>query len=83
MATTKQKNKLLRKLLSKFKFKYKLVFLDEQTYEEVFMLRLSKLNVFTYFGSGAILIIILVTLLIAFTPLREYIPGYPTGKERE
>lgn len=46
------------------------------------MLRLSKLNVFTYFGSAAMLIILLVTLLISFTPLREYIPGYPSGKER-
>ncbi|MFT3737566.1 MAG: M23 family metallopeptidase [Breznakibacter sp.] len=82
MATKDRKRKLLKRLLSKFKFKYKLVFLDEQTYEEVFMLRLSKLNVFTYFGSAAMLIIVLVTLLIAFTPIREYIPGYPTGKER-
>jgi murein DD-endopeptidase MepM/ murein hydrolase activator NlpD len=82
MVNKKRKNTLLKKLLSKLKFKYKLVFLDEQTYEEVFMLRLSKLNVFTYFGSGAMLIIMLVTLLIAFTPLREYIPAYPTGKER-
>lgn len=82
MATHDRKKKLVKRLLSKFKFKYKLVFLDEQTYEEVFMLRLSKLNVFTYFGSAAMLIIVLVTLLIAFTPIREYIPGYPTGKER-
>jgi murein DD-endopeptidase MepM/ murein hydrolase activator NlpD len=82
MANDKRKNRFLRRLLSKFKFKYKLVFLDEQTYEEVFMLRLSKMNVFTYFGSAAMLIIVLVTLLIAFTPIREYIPGYPTGAER-
>jgi murein DD-endopeptidase MepM/ murein hydrolase activator NlpD len=82
MANIKQIQRLIRKLLSKFKFKYKLVFLDEQTYEEVFMLRLSKLNVFTYFGTGAMLIIAAVTILIAFTPIREYIPGYPSGKER-
>lgn len=30
-----------------------------------------------------ICIIVGVTVLIAFTPLREYIPGYPTGKMRQ
>jgi len=82
MAKLKNIRVLTRRLLSKFKFKYKLVFLDEQTYEEVFMLRLSKLNVFTYFGTAAMLIILFVSWIIAFTPIREYIPGYPTGKER-
>lgn len=46
------------------------------------MLRLSKLNVFTYFGTAAMLIVVFVSWIIAFTPIREYIPGYPTGKER-
>ena len=32
---------------------------------------------------AVICIIVGVTLLIAFTPLREYIPGYPTGKMRK
>ena len=71
-----------KKLINKLKNRYKLIFLNEQTYEEVFMLHLSRLNVFTYFGTAALLIIVLVTLLITFTPLREYIPGYPSGEER-
>ncbi len=77
-----KQEKNIQKFLRKFKDKYKLVFLNEESYEEVFMLRLSRLNVFTYVGTAALLIIVLVTLLIAFTPIREYIPGYPTGKER-
>jgi hypothetical protein len=32
---------------------------------------------------AVICIIVGVTVLIAFTPLREYIPGYPTGKMRQ
>lgn len=78
MAQEENKKKLIKKL----KHRYKLVFLNEQTYEEVFMLHLSRLNVFTYFGTAALLIIVFVTLLITFTPLREYIPGYPSGEER-
>jgi murein DD-endopeptidase MepM/ murein hydrolase activator NlpD len=82
MKRPKPKEHSKEKLLSRLKNKYKLVFLNEQTYEEVFMLRLSRLNVFTYAGTAAMLIILVVTIIIAFTPLREYIPGYPTGKER-
>ncbi|MBN2164660.1 MAG: M23 family metallopeptidase [Marinilabiliaceae bacterium] len=78
MAQEKEKKKLIKKLRNR----YKLVFLNEQTYEEVFMLHLSRLNAFTFFGSVALIIIALVTLLITFTPLREYIPGYPSGQER-
>jgi hypothetical protein len=38
------------------------------------------MNVFVVATIGAILIITITTFIIAFTPLREYIPGYPSGK---
>ena len=82
MARKSKIEKTKQRLLTRLRFKYKLVFLNEQTYEEVFGLRLSRLNVFTYLISASMAIIALVTVIIAFTPLREYIPGYPTGKER-
>ncbi len=78
MATRKTKNTLLKKLSSK----YKLAIFNEQTYEEVIVLRLSRLNVFTMVGTFGILLIILVTILISFTSLREFIPGYPSPNER-
>lgn len=78
MTTKKKKNALLKKLSSK----YKLAIFNEQTYEEVMVYRLSRLNVFTLVGSFIILLIILVTLLISFTSLREFIPGYPSPNER-
>lgn len=49
---------------------------NEETYEEKFSFRLSRLNVFVVAGVVAILLIIGTTFLIAFTALREYIPGY-------
>ena len=78
MTTRKKKSSLLKKLSSK----YKLAIFNEQTYEEVIVLRLSRLNVFTLVGAFGIVLIILVTLLISFTSLREFIPGYPSPNER-
>jgi hypothetical protein len=48
----------------------------------VVSVRLTKMNVFSIIGSSIILLIALVTILIAFTPIREYIPGYPDGSTR-
>lgn len=60
----------------KLRNKYRLVILNDETYEERFTFRLSRLNVFITVGVTAIVLIVLTIFLIAFTPLREYIPGY-------
>lgn len=62
--------------INKLRNKYRLVISNEDTFEEKFSFRLSRLNVFVVAGTLAILLIIATTFLIAFTPLREYIPGY-------
>lgn len=72
----KKRKELKRKLLHK----YRLVILNESTFEEKISFKLSRLNVFV---TGSLFIILLIgftTLLIAFTPLREYIPGYSSTK---
>lgn len=71
-----------RKYIEKLKSKYRLNILNDQSFEEVFTMRLSRLNVIAFLGSAAILIIVLVIVLIAFTPIREFIPGYPDGNTR-
>lgn len=55
---------------------YRLVLLNSTTFEEAFNWNLKPMNVFIITGLSAILLIILTAMLIAFTPLREYIPGY-------
>ncbi len=50
--------------------------MNDQTFEEKLSFRLSRLNVFVLVGGLSILLIFLTTYIIAFTPLREYIPGY-------
>jgi len=72
MTAKKNKKKLAKKLLNK----YRLVILNEDTFEERFAIKLNRLNVFVSMALSSILLVALTTLLIAFTPLREYIPGY-------
>lgn len=57
------------------------VFIDE-SFEQLFTIRFTPIALGVGIGALAILLIAGVTILIAFTGLREYIPGYPTGEER-
>ncbi len=70
------KKKKQKKLTKKLLHKYRLVILNEDTFEERFAIKLTRLNVFVIMSLSAIILIALTTVLIAFTPLREYIPGY-------
>ncbi len=75
MTMTKKKKSVFRGL----KNKYRLSIFKDHTYEEVLTFRLTKLNLLSFVGTAVILLITLTTVLIAFTPIREYIPGYPDG----
>ena len=68
--------KIKQQLLERLRDKYRLVILNEETFEERFSLRLSRLNVFVVLGALSIIIVFITSYIIAFTPLREYIPGY-------
>lgn len=70
------KKKKQKKLAKKLLHKYRLVILNEDTFEERFAIKLTRLNVFVIMSLSAIVLIVLTTILIAFTPIREYIPGY-------
>lgn len=76
MVKKKDKSKFKEKLT----YKYRLVVLNEETFEERFSFKLNRLNVFVLTGISAILLIGMTIILIAFTPLREYIPGYSSSK---
>jgi murein DD-endopeptidase MepM/ murein hydrolase activator NlpD len=60
----------------KVRFKYKLSFLNENTLEEVFSFRLSRLSVFWVLLIFAFLLIALTSIVIINTPIRNYLPGY-------
>jgi lipoprotein NlpD len=74
--------KTKKKFWKKLKSKYKLSILNETTYEEVMHLRLSRLHVVSALSMLTVVLVALTTVLIAFTNLRELIPGYPDRKLR-
>ncbi|WP_397364184.1 M23 family metallopeptidase [Olleya sp. R77988] len=73
MAKSEKKSKKIKK---KLLHRYRLVVLNDETFEERLSLNLTRLNVFVLGTLSAILLIVLTTILIAYTPLKEYIPGY-------
>lgn len=72
----KRKKKKEKKIAKKLLHKYRLVILNEDTFEERLSFKLTRLNVFVMLAISSILLIFATTILIAFTPLKEYIPGY-------
>lgn len=71
-----RKKKIRQKWYFKLRHKYRLVVMNNETYEERLSFRLSRLNVFLLLVSVSIFMLTLTTFIIAFTPIREYIPGY-------
>lgn len=71
-----KKEKRAKRFTRKLLHKYRLVILNEETFEERFSFKLNRLNVFVFSMLTALFLIITTTIIIAFTPLREYIPGY-------
>lgn len=68
----KKRQKVLRRL----RYKFRLVIINDDTYEEHFSLKLSLLNIIVALGLLTLSVAFIVGGVIAFTPLREYIPGY-------
>ena len=66
----------------KWRFKYRFVVLNSETFEERLAFNMSRLNVFLLTCVSLTLLIGGTTLIIAFTPLREYIPGYTSTNIR-
>lgn len=76
--------KIKRQVLKNKLFnKRRLVILNEDTFEETFSLKLNLMNVFVVVTLSAIFLISITTYIIAFTPLREYIPGYASTKLKQ
>jgi len=60
----------------KMRFKYKLSFLNENTLEEVFTIRLSRLYGLLTFAALIAFLITITSIVIIKTPIRNYLPGY-------
>src|SRR5947207_15326389 len=56
--------------------RYRLVIINDDTYEEVVTFKLSRLSVYIGLSTIFVLLVGLTVALIVFTPLKYYIPGY-------
>ncbi|MGB8192767.1 MAG: hypothetical protein WCF67_12645 [Chitinophagaceae bacterium] len=65
-------NSTLRRLRNR----YRLVVMNDDSYEEVVTFKLSRLSVYILLSTIFVLLTSLTVALIVFTPLRLYIPGY-------
>lgn len=65
-----------RKLLRKLRDRYRLLLINDRTFEERFSIRLNRLNVLLLGMAAFLLYGAFVTAVIVFTPLKRYIPGY-------
>jgi murein DD-endopeptidase MepM/ murein hydrolase activator NlpD len=81
VATPQPKRK---KLLKRLKSRFRLTVLNESTFEEKFSYSLTPLNVIIMFGGMLVVFGALIYLLVAFTPLKNYvIPDYASTIYRE
>ncbi|MFK7933935.1 MAG: M23 family metallopeptidase [Saprospiraceae bacterium] len=55
---------------------YRLVVMNNDTFEETGSYKLTLLNVYVMISTVIVLLALFVFLMIAFTPIRRYIPGY-------
>jgi hypothetical protein len=62
--------------LKRLRNRYRLVVMNDDTYEEVVTFKLSRLSVYVALSTIFVLLVGLTVALIIFTPLRYYIPGY-------
>lgn len=65
-----------KRIVRKLRNKFRLVILNAETFEEKASLSLSPMNVIVFAGTIMLSLITITLYVIAFTPLREYIPGY-------
>lgn len=78
MAKTEASNTLKR-----LRNHYRLVVMNEDTYEEVVKFKLTRLSVYIILSSVFILMVGLTTSLIIFTPLKYYLPGVGYGNAKQ
>jgi len=65
-----------RKFLDRLRSRYRLVILNDETFEERASFRLTRFNVYVLVSVVFVSVVVASFALVVFTPLKEYIPGY-------
>ncbi|MEP6712462.1 MAG: hypothetical protein ABJA37_08610 [Ferruginibacter sp.] len=69
--------------LKRLRNHYRLVIMNEDTYEEVVKFKLNRLSVYIAFSTLFVLMVGLTSALIIFTPLKYYLPGVGYGNAKQ
>ncbi len=69
--------------LKRLRSHYRLVIMNEDTYEEVVKFKLNRMSVYIAFSTLFVLLVGLTASLIIFTPLKYYLPGVGYGNVKE
>jgi hypothetical protein len=67
--------------LKRLRNRYRLVVMNEDTYEEVVKFKLSRLSVYIFLSSLFVIMVGLIIALLVFTPLKYYLPGVGLGNQ--
>jgi murein DD-endopeptidase MepM/ murein hydrolase activator NlpD len=73
----KMKRQNLNTFLKKMRHKYRLSIYRDETYEEVLNFRLTRLYALAWGGLVTFVFLAAIISVIIYTPVREFIPGYP------
>ncbi len=68
--------------LKRLQNRYRLVVMNDDTYEEVVTFKLSRLSVYIAMSTLFVILISCTVALLVFTPLKYYIPGYGNRQSR-
>ncbi len=71
-----------KKFIHKLRYKYRLVIINDESFEEKISFKLTPMNVFVGFSSAMVLFAILIISLVFYTSLREFVPGYTDTKSK-
>jgi hypothetical protein len=63
--------------------RYRLVVMNDDTYEEVVTFKLTRLSVYIGISTVFVLMVGFTVALLVFTPLKYYIPGYGKKESRQ
>jgi hypothetical protein len=69
--------------LKRLRNRYRLVVMNEDTYEEVVKFKLSRLSVYIFLSSVFVVLAGLIIALLVFTPLKYYLPGAGFGDAKQ
>jgi hypothetical protein len=72
-----------RKIIAKLRNKYRLVLLNDTHFGEVFSIRLTPMNLLMLLSSVFLTFVLLIYLLISFTPAKRLVPGFGNTNNRE